>query len=132
MDNTHHEASRGRPIAQELIAKLQRRGAGNTLAPVETVVLWQEALRFHPADATAHVYTQNQVSGHVGATHCVQRDVIRRGHFRRWQSDLAMPGAPPMSPRLRTSLAGPLRRLRWSGERDNRHQQPEFGGCFRR
>jgi len=64
MDNMHHEASRGKPIAQELIAKLQRRGRGKAAKLAEAINSSAVAgglAGFHPAYA-AYVYNQNQVS----------------------------------------------------------------------
>lgn len=99
MDNKHHEASRGKPIAQELIAKLQRRARGKAAKLAEAINSSAAAgglSGFHPAHA-AYIYTQNQVSVMAEQLTAFKEmapfaEVISRAE------DLYMPSAPPMSP----------------------------------
>jgi hypothetical protein len=102
----HHEAPSGKPIAQKLIAKLQRRlgKAANLAEVVNSSVAAEELQRglveglagFHPAHA-AYVYTQNQVS--VMSEHLTAlKEMAPFAEVISKAEELYMPSAPPMSP----------------------------------
>lgn len=101
MDNKkrHHEALSGKPIAQELIAKLQRRGRGKAAKLAEAINSSAVAgglAGFHPAHA-AYVYTQNQVSV-MSEQLTAFKEMAPFAEVISRAEDLYMPSAPPMSP----------------------------------
>jgi hypothetical protein len=98
-ENKHHEALSGKPIAQKLMAKLQRRGLGKVANLAEVINSSAAAgglAGFHPAHA-AYVYTQNQVSIMSEQLTALKEmapftEIISRAE------DLYLPSGPPMSP----------------------------------
>jgi len=102
-----HETLSGKPIAQKLLAKLQRRRLGKVANLAEVInnsAAAEELQRgivggltgFHPAHA-AYVYTQNQVSV-MSEQLTALKEMAPFTEIIAKAEDLYMPSAPPMSP----------------------------------
>jgi hypothetical protein len=109
----HHETLSGNPIAQKLMAKLQRRGLGKVANLAEVINSSFAAGKLqrgmegsltdlHPAHG-AYVYTQNQVSV-MSEQLAAFREMAPFTEIISRAEDLYMPSAPPMSPLTTSSF----------------------------